>query len=42
LFFKSERSQKLNVTDKKIERLNKIILEAVEQSERNIIPTLII
>jgi 16S rRNA (uracil1498-N3)-methyltransferase len=42
LFFKSERSQKLRISDKKIERLNKIILEAVEQSERNIIPTLVI
>lgn len=42
LFFKSERSQKLNISDKKIERLNKIILESVEQSERNIIPNLVI
>jgi 16S rRNA (uracil1498-N3)-methyltransferase len=42
LFFKSERSQKLNISKKKEERLNKIILEASEQSERNIIPKLII
>jgi len=42
LFFKSERSQKLNITNKKTERLNKIILESVEQSERNIIPTLVV
>lgn len=42
LFFKSERSQKLNLTDKKIKRLNKIILESAEQSGRNIIPKLVI
>jgi len=42
LFFKSERSQKLNISEKKEERLNKIILESSEQSERNIIPQLII
>ena len=41
LFFKAERSQKLNISEKKKERLNKIILEASEQSERNIIPSLI-
>ena len=41
LFFKAERSQKLNLSDKKIERLNKIILEASEQCSRNIIPKLI-
>jgi len=42
LFFKAERSQKLNISEKKEKRLNKIILEASEQSERNIIPSLII
>lgn len=42
LFFKAERSQKLILTDKKIERLNKIILEASEQCGRNVIPNLII
>jgi len=42
LFFKAERSQKLNISDKKIERLRKIILEASEQSERNSVPGLII
>ena len=42
LFFKSERSQKLNISEKKIERLNKIILEASELCWRNIVPKLII
>ncbi len=42
LFFRSSRSQKLRITQKKIERLNKIILESVEQSNRNIVPKLII
>lgn len=37
-FFKSDRSQKLFLTDKKIERIKKIITEAVEQSWRNKIP----
>jgi 16S rRNA U1498 N3-methylase RsmE len=32
LFFKAGRSQKLNISEKKIERLKKIILEAAEQS----------
>lgn len=39
-FFKSERSQRLVLSDKKIERLEKIIIEAVEQSWRNSIPKL--
>ncbi|MDD3645857.1 MAG: RsmE family RNA methyltransferase [Candidatus Gracilibacteria bacterium] len=39
-FFKSERSQRLVLSDKKIERLEKIIIEAVEQSGRNSIPKL--
>lgn len=38
--FTSNRSQKLFLSEKKIERLNKIIIEAVEQSGRNIIPVL--
>jgi len=42
LFFKANRSQKLVISDKKIERLNKIIKEAAEQCGRNIIPWLII
>jgi len=42
LFFKANRSQKLVISDKKIERLNKIIKEAAEQCRRNIIPWLII
>ncbi|MDC0506088.1 16S rRNA (uracil(1498)-N(3))-methyltransferase [Candidatus Gracilibacteria bacterium] len=42
VFFKSERSQKLVLSDKKIERLQKIIIEAAEQSERNRIPKLVI
>jgi len=42
LFFRANRSQKLIISDKKIERLNKIIKEAAEQCGRNIIPWLII
>ncbi len=41
LFFKAERSQKLNISDKKIERFKKIILEATELCGRNIIPNII-
>jgi len=41
-FFRSERSQKLNLSENKISRLNKIIIEAVEQSGRSRIPELII
>jgi 16S rRNA (uracil1498-N3)-methyltransferase len=40
VFFKADRSQKLNLSRSKIERLNKIIIEAVEQSGRNKIPVL--
>ena len=39
-FFKSERSQNLSISENKIERFKKIIIEAVEQSGRNIIPDL--
>ena len=39
-FYRSDRSQKISITEKKEERLNKILVEAVEQSWRNIIPTL--
>lgn len=42
VFFRSERSQKLVVSDSKIERLNKIMIEAIEQSGRNYIPELVI
>ena len=42
VFFRSERSQKLVITDNKIDRFNKIIIEAVEQSWRNYIPELVI
>ena len=38
--FRSDRSQKIILSDKKIERLNKIIIEACEQSWRNKIPKL--
>jgi len=38
IFFRSDRSQKLILTENKIERLKKIINEALEQSWRNIIP----
>ena len=41
-FFKWERSQKLILSPNKIERLNKIIIEAVEQSGRSRVPELII
>ena len=39
-FFKSERSQNLKLSENKIERFNKIVIEAVEQSGNNIIPEL--
>jgi len=39
-FFYSERSQKLHLSENKITRLSKIIKEAVEQSWRNIVPSL--
>jgi len=41
-FFRSDRSQKLNLSENKIARLQKIIIEAVEQSWRSRIPELII
>ncbi len=41
-FFKSERSQKLILSANKMERLNKIIIEATEQSGRSRVPELII
>jgi len=41
-FFKAERSQKLILSPNKIERLNKIIIEATEQSGRSRVPELII
>lgn len=37
-FFRTHRSQKLFISDNKIERLKKIIIEAAEQSWRAIIP----
>lgn len=40
IFFKSERSQKLNINTNKISRLNKIMIESVEQSWRSYIPEL--
>ena len=42
VFFRSQRSQKLMLSPAKIQRLNKIIIEAVEQSSRNSIPELLI
>lgn len=42
VFFRSERSQKLLISDNKIDRLNKIIVEAIEQSGRNSMPELVI
>lgn len=41
-FFRTDRSQKLFISDNKIERLKKIITEAAEQSWRAIIPEIII
>lgn len=41
-FFKGERSQKLILSENKIGRLNKIIIEATEQSGRSRVPELII
>ncbi len=41
-FFRAERSQKLNLSENKIIRLKKIIIESVEQSWRSIIPEFII
>ncbi|QFR38873.1 16S rRNA (uracil(1498)-N(3))-methyltransferase [Candidatus Gracilibacteria bacterium 28_42_T64] len=41
-FFRSERSQKLNLSENKIARIQKIITEAAEQSGRSRIPELII
>lgn len=41
-FFRAERSQKISLFWGKLSRLNKIIIEAVEQSWRNIIPELIV
>lgn len=38
IFFKSDRSQNLKINDNKIERFKKIIIEATEQSGRNLIP----
>ena len=38
--YRSERSQELRISDSKQQRLEKIIKEAVEQSNRNIIPKL--
>ena len=40
VFFRSQRSQKLVLWDNKIQRLEKIIIEAVEQSGRAKIPKL--
>lgn len=42
VFFSSQRSQKLNISENKYIRLQKIIIEAAEQSGRSKIPELII
>ena len=39
VFYRSERSQKLVISEKKLNRLYKIMVEALEQSWRNLIPT---
>ncbi len=41
-FYRSKRSQKLSITEKKEERLNRILVEAIEQSGRNKISELIL
>jgi 16S rRNA (uracil1498-N3)-methyltransferase len=41
-FFRAERSQKLILSENKLSRLNKIIIEAAEQSWRSRVPELII
>ncbi|MDD2907643.1 MAG: RsmE family RNA methyltransferase [Candidatus Gracilibacteria bacterium] len=41
VFFRSDRSQKLLLSENKIERLNKIMIEAIEQSGRNYLPELV-
>jgi 16S rRNA (uracil1498-N3)-methyltransferase len=40
-FYRAERSQNLNLSENKIERLKKIIIETTEQSERTKIPELV-
>ncbi len=40
-FFNSKRSQKLIISENKFERLQRIIIEACEQSGRNIIPEIV-
>lgn len=40
VFFRSDRSQKLDLSDKKIQRLNKILIESSEQSGRNTVAEL--
>lgn len=42
VFFSSKRSQKLNISENKFTRLQKIIIEAAEQSGRSQIPEIII
>ena len=39
-FFRSERSQKLHISEHKEQRFHQIIIEATEQCWRNILPTL--
>lgn len=41
-FFRGDRSQKLNISENRLERFKKIIIEAVEQSGWNKIPELVI
>jgi len=38
IFYRSERSQKLVISEKKEERLKKVVIEAVEQSWRSFVP----
>ncbi len=41
IFFRSKRSQKLNISENKIERFKNIVLEATEQSWRNLLPEIV-
>lgn len=40
IFFKSKRSQKINLSSNKLQRFEKIIKESIELSNRNIIPNI--
>lgn len=41
VFFRSERSQKLIISDNRLDRFTKIAIEAIEQSGRNYVPEIV-